>query len=542
MTMESGGARMSAGRAACAMATATTAALLLPAASPALGQTLPQVPDVASASAPVPTTYVMPSVAVLATQSSNAGLGAGRTNSRSDTLLDVTPRVFLQSHHARWQFQGDLSVHGTYFVRGTNPDVVAPVGTAGLHSEWVKNFLFLDANYTASQYAVSPYAGQGGALQGTSYTNSQWRISPYIDRRLQSGLHLLARSDDTWSQTSNASSQSAVGGGRYLQQSLLLEQRPQRFGYGLEARQSYATYDGNPYGWTRNTSLRVIGDVAVGTHTVFGLIGGREKMQAASSNVDSAIYGARVAWNPGAYANVGATVEHRFFGTGWRASAAAGTAQSRLSVNWQRDATSSLAPLTGSGTGGINPTANIGELLNSLLVTQYPNPLERARAVQSLLGSAGLPAGLATSGSFYIGTTVLQNNLVLTGLVLRERDSLALSVYHDRVESLILPGQQLLQVLQARLINTVQTGWALNYGHRLTPLANLNITLQREVDTGFASSQGLSAVNRALIVQVDRRLSPRTSGLVGLRRRLLNSTQVAGGNETAVFVGLVHRF
>ena len=531
---------------------AAVAALFMPTLH-ARAQTIPPVPTASAptapfpnASAPAPTaappsTYIVPSVTVLGTQTSNALMGTGRP-AHSDTVLDVIPGVFLQSQHARWQLQGDIRLHGGYFAQGTNPDVLAPEGSAALHSEWVRNLLFLDANFNAAQSAVSPYVGQGGALQGTSYTTTQWRISPYIDRRLQSGLRFIARSDATWTRTSNAPSQSSVGGGRYLRQSAQLVQRPQRFGYAVEARQNYATYDSNPFGWTRNTSLRVVGDVAFATHGVFGLIGGRENMQAASSNVDSSIYGVRVAWNPGLYANLGATVEHRFYGTGWNLSAAAGTPRSRLSVNWQRDATSSLAPLTGSSTSALNPTANIGELLNALLVTQYPNPLERARAVQSLLGSAGLPAGLATSGNFYIGTTVLQNNLVLTGLLLRGRDSLALSMYRNRVQNLFLPGQEILQVLQAQALDTVQTGWALNYGHRLTPLANLNVTLQRELDTGFGINQGLSAVNRAVILQVDRRLSPRTTGLVGLRRRLLESTQVGGGNETAVFVGVVHRF
>ena len=528
---------------------AAVVAVLVPAWS-AQAQTIPPVPgsSAAQASQPAPaamppSTYVVPSVTVLGTQTNNALAGTGRPP-HADTVLDVIPRLFLQSSHARWQLQGDLSLHGAYFAQGTNPDVVAPQGHAGLHTEWVKNLLFLDAGFSATQGAVSPYVGQGGALQGTSYTTTQWRISPYIDRELRPGLRFVARSDDTWTRTSNTPSQSALNGGRYLQQSLRLEQRPQVLGYALEARQSYSSYDGDPYGWLRDTTLRAIGELAMGQHAQFGLIGGREKVQGASSDVSSSIYGLRVDWRPGFYGQLGATVEHRFFGTGWNLTAAAGTPQARLRLDWRRDAVSSTAPLGGTTGGSLVTTqaSNIGELLNSLLVTRYPNPLERARAVQDLLGSAGLPASLATSGNFYVGTTVLQNDLALTGLLLRGRNSLALSVYRNRVENLFLPGQEVLQALQVRSVNTMQTGWALNFGHRLTPLANLNVTLQRESDTGFGTNQGLSAVSRVMIVQIDRRLSERTTGLVGVRRRLLASTLVAGGNESAVFAGLVHRF
>ena len=529
---------------------AAAAAVLLPAWS-ARAQTIPPVPGgpAATASQPTPlmqppSTYLMPSITVLGTQSNNTLVGTGRP-AHADTVLDVIPGLFLQSNHANWQLQGNLSLHGGYFAQGTNPDVLAPQGDAVLHSEWVSNLLYLDAGFSGTQSAVSPYVGQGGALQGTNYTTTQWRISPYIDRVLRPGLRLVARSDDTWTHVNNTPAQSTLGGGRYLRQSFMLEQRPERLGYTLEARQIYASYDSDPYAWTRNTSVRAIGNVAVGGHTVFGLIGGREKEQGASSDVSSAIYGLRLAWQPGLYGRLGATVEHRFFGTGWNVAATAGTPESRLSLAWQRDAFSSLAPLAssiGNGSSSLNPTANIGQLLNSLLVTRYPDPLERARAVQDLLGSAGLPAGLATSGNFYIGSTVLQNNLVLTGLLLHGRNSFALSLYRNRIENLFLPWQQILQALQVRSVDTVQTGWALNYGRRLTPLANLNVTLQRESDSGFGSNQGLSAVDRAVIVQLDRRLSPRTTGLIGVRRQLLASTLVAGGNETALFVGLVHRF
>ncbi len=534
-------------RSAAGAVAAAAAAMLFP-AGPARAQVIPPVPGspAAAASEPVPvtqppSTYLLPSVTVLGTQSNNTLAGTGRP-AHSDTVLDVIPGLFVQSSHARWQLQGNLSLHGQYFAQGTNPDVVAPQGSAGLHSEWIKNLLYLDAGFSATQNAVSPYVGQGGALQGPAYTSTQWRLSPYIDRALRPGLRLLARSDDTWTHVSNAPGQLALGGGRYLRQSLVLEQRPERLGYTLEARQTYATYDSDAYAWTRNTSVRVIGNLAVGSHAVFGLIGGREKEQAASSDVASTIYGLRLAWQPGLYGRLRATVEHRYFGTGWNVAAEAGSPESRLSLDWRRDAFSALAPLDNSTGSILNPTANIGQLLNNLLVTRYPNPLERARAVQDLLGSSGLPAGLATSGNFYLGSTALQNNLVLTGLLLHGRNSLALSLYRNRIENLFLPGQQILQVLQQRSVDTMQTGWALNYGRRLTPLANLNVTLQRESDTGFGTNQGLSAVNRALIVQLDRRLSPRTTGLIGLRRRLLASTQIAGGNETALFAGLVHRF
>ena len=531
--------------------------LLVPAAF-ACAQTLPPVPlpgasqaealafpasagsQPESASLPVsrPNTYLVPSVTVLATQTSNANLGTN-SGSHSDTILDVMPRVFLQSSHARWQVQGDLTLHGLVYAQGTNSDVVAPSGDAKLHSEWMPGFLYLDAGFNAYQSAISPYVGQTGPVQGAQYTTMQWRLSPYVRKQITPSLQFLARSDDTWTHVSNTPTQGGVYGGRYLDQTLRLEQRPQTLGYLLQAEQTYATYNSEAYAWLRDTTLRAMVDLAATPQLVLGVIGGHEKVQAFDSQVNASIYGLHTEWKPGAYASLDATIEHRYFGTGWQVAADAGSQAARLRLGWRRDVSSALSPL---GNGGNTTGGNIGDVLNALLTTQYPDPLQRVRAVQDLLGSAGLPYDLSTSGNFYTATSVLQNNLVLTGLLIHVRDSVAVSLYRNRVEDLYLPGQQALQLLQTNSSNLVQTGVAVNYAHRLTPLDNLSFTLQRENDDGFGVSQGLSARTKSLIVQLDHRMSPSTIGLIGVRRQLLSSTQVQGGTESALFAGLVHRF
>ena len=505
------------------------------ASAPAAAASLPQA--TASAPAPAPTTYVVPSVAVLATHSSNVRLGTGGP-ARSDALLQVVPRVFLQSSHANWRLQGNLSANANYYVGGEQPNAVSPLGNATLHTQWVPNLFFVDADMSAVQQSISPYQGQGGPVQGSSYTSTQWRVSPYIERLIDPGLRLLARSDDTWTQTGNAPDGSGVSGGRYLDQHVLLQQAPRRLGYELDLRQIYTTYDNEPYAWLRDSTLRAAGSIALAPRLVLALIGGRESVRAYSARQDVSLYGARLQWHPTRIGGVDATVEHRFFGTGWQLQAVGGGPRSRLSLSWSRDASSSLAPLGSGVTAG----DNLQGLLNSLLAGQIPDPLQRARLVQQILGSAGLPAGLQTSGGYYMTSSVLRNDLALTGMILRVRDTFALTLYRNRVADLFLPGQDVLRVLQTVSNDNLQTGFAFNYGHRLTPLDNLNITLQQESDTGFGFNQGQSARQRALIAQLDHRLSSRTIVLAGLRRRLLSSTRVVGGTESAVFAGLVHRF
>ncbi len=484
-----------------------------------------------------PNTYIVPSVAVLVTQSSNANFGAANA-AQSDTIVEVVPRLFLRTEHARWQARADLSLDGQYYVHGTEPNVLSPQGSASVHTELVDQLLFFDAGMTAQRYSTSPYVGQGGPVQSTSYTSTQWRISPYIDRVLRPGLRLTARSDDTWTTVSNTPSAIGLTGGRYLDQTLRLEQMPLDWGYTLEARQTYATYTDEPYAWLRDSTARGIINYAFTPRLVLGLIGGGEKVQAFGAEKTASIYGVRGQWSGGPQGDARFTVERRYFGTGWNLQASAGSPLARLSVAWNRNAISALSPLASAD----NSATNLTLLLDQILVGQYPNPFQRAQAVQSILGSAGLPPGLSTSGGFYTSSSVLQNNLVVTGLVLRQRDSYALSLYRNRTEDLYLPGQQLLQLIQSASADNIQSGAAFNFGHRLTPLDNLNLTVQRELDTGFGLNQGDEARQTNYIVQLDHRFSLRTIGIIGVRRRLLVSTQVGSANETGLFAGLVHRF
>ncbi len=516
------------------------------ASAAALAQVIPQVPmpaeagsDAGTAAHPAmpPNTYVVPSIAVLGTATSNADLGTGAA-SRSDQTLELIPRVFLISDHARWRLNADLGADALYYAHGSQPNSFAPNGNASLHSELVDRFLYFDASMNAQQESISPYVGQGGPLSSSSYTSEQLRISPYIDRLLRPGLRLRARSDDTWTHASNSSGNVAVSGGRYLDQSIDLTQQPTAWGYTLTARQIYSTYTGQPYAWMRDTTGRVVPQYALSQRLIVGLIGGREKVQVHGDQDTAPIYGAMVRWRPRPGDGVQASFERRFFGAAWKLQADGGTPLLRLHLDWYRDIGSELAPLGSSSSGA----GNVTQLLDGLFSTQYPNPLQRAQVVQALLGEAGLPPGLPTSGNFYTSSSMLQNSLIATGVLLHERDNFALSVYRNRTADLFLPGQQALALLQGLSNDNLQTGAAFNYGHRLTPLDTLNLTLQREDDTGFGPNQGRNARLTALIAQLDHRFSPRTIGLLGVRRRLLVSSEVGNSNETALFAGLVHRF
>ena len=526
-----------------ALASAIIASCAVLAGRAAQAQAMPALPALAASGAaaetqgPPPSTYLEPSLGLLVTGTNNANFGAGGA-AQSDTIFNLVPRVVVQSDHAHWHLSGDFRLNGLYYVRGTQTNSVLPSGSLGLGSELVDRLLYLDASVISQQNIINPYVGQFSGPSSNQYTTTQYRLSPYIDRLLNPNLRFIARSDNTWTQmTGNTASTGAVGG-RYGVQTVSLDQRPLPWGYTLVARQDNTIYDNQPYASLKDTSLRAIGNYAVSDRLVLGLIGGYEKVDAFLAQVRKPIYGARGAWQPDPNAGVEAVVEHRYFGTGWALQAHQGTGLFNVSLNWTRGPTTFLGSQFNSGL----PGSNITTLLDGMLQSQYPDPVARARAVQTLLNSAGLPSSLSAADNFYTQSASLQNALSLTALMLRERNSYALSFYRTKTEDLFLPGQTLLQLLQTLSTDTVQTGVAFNYGRRLSPLSNLNFTVVRANNAGFGPNQGQTSRQTSFIVQLDRRLTPRTTGLIGLRRQFLVSSYIPDTNESAIFAGLVHRF
>jgi uncharacterized protein (PEP-CTERM system associated) len=487
--------------------------------------------------ATAPTTYIAPSLAVLAVSTSNANFGNGLTQ-RSDTILNIVPRLVVQSNHAHWHLRGDFSLSGLYYVRGTLTNTILPSGSLNLGAELVDHFLFLDAGVQSQQNVINPYVGQFNGPSSNTFTTTQYRISPYIDRLINPDLRFIARSDDTWTKVNNTPANTGIYGGRYTVQTVSLDQRPLPLGYTLLARQGETIYDNLPYSSLKDSSFRAIGNYAVSDRLVLGLIGGYEKVDAFLAHESKPIYGVRGAWQPNAFGRVDATVEHRYFGTGWNLQALGGSPLLNLSLNWTRNPTTYLASLFNGGA----PGANITTMLDGMLLSQYPDPVARAQAVQNLLNSSGLPAGLSTANNFFTASATLQNALSLTALMLRERNSYALSLFRTKAEDLFLPGQTLLQAVQTLSNDNIQTGIALNYGHQLTPLDNVNVTVLRANNSGFGINQGVSSKQTSFIAQYDHQFSTRTTGLIGLRRQLLKSTAVANSNESAIFAGVIHRF
>ena len=184
-------------------------------------------------------------------------------------------------------------------------------------------------------------------------------------------------------------------------------------------------------------------------------------------------------------------------------------------------------------------TSNVAALLDAMFTTRFPDPAERARVVQQFIADQGLPSSTLGSTSIFsqrlslvtarngsIGLIGVRNTLVLSGFYTSTEDA--------PTAASLTPG--------GAASNNVQYGAGLTFSHRLATSLSLSATVDwsriRALDAGAPEL----TTQRGASVRLNVQASPKTGAVFGARYRKIDSTVVVTGHESAVFVGLDHRF
>ena len=77
--------------------------------------------------------------------------------------------------------------------------------------------------------------------------------------------------------------------------------------------------------------------------------------------------------------------------------------------------------------------------------------------------------------------------------------------------------------------------------HRLTPISTMTVSASRQATRGLLGSSAESTQN-AMTLLATRQIGQRTSGSIGARRSVFESTVSGGNRENAVFTTLTTRF
>lgn len=477
---------------------------------------------------------IEPGVSSQLTWTSNSLLGVGPA--QDDTVLDVRPRVSIRGEGARLRVSGAFALNGIAYLDHSQPTRVLPEGDLSARLETIERWLYLEAAVRAAQSSSNPF---GVRTESTSTTNtvttSQGRFSPSVEAAIGPLMRYRIRSDNTWTQESHADSAAvgAVGAaGYFARHAASIEHDPKPFGWRLEAERSDTRYKDGVTPTLSSDLARLSVGYALSEDFSMGLRGGYERNSFLVTDDRNTIYGGQARWRPSARTLLTVDGERRFFGSAWRLGFDHRTPQ--FAMTWSLSRGVQSAP---QSVFEVPATGNVEALLLEMFTTRYPDPAERTRVVRQFIADQGLPAttlgptsifsqrlSLVTSRSGSVGLVGVRNSVVLSGFYTRTED---------------VPDSAFLATGLAAS-NNLQYGAGLTFSHRLSLAVSLGATIDwsriRALDGSDVTTQ------RGARLQVNLQASPKTGVVFGGRYRKLDSTLAIPGHESAVYVGLDHRF
>jgi uncharacterized protein (PEP-CTERM system associated) len=315
-------------------------------------------------------------------------------------LLGRTPRVDLSaSYSKRFNEYSDSNIPGTT----GNTQQLQANGKARLINE----MLFLDANASISQQAVSAFGPQpvfAGSptnfAQGLSTEVKTYRVSPYLVQRFGAAATAQIRyARDRVSTNTNTFGNSNSD---TLNADLSSGPAFRQLGWGLNYNRQLIDDTIAPKSSTENlnASLRYLQSQEL----TLSLNGGYDKYdyQSLGGRTKGKSWSVAADWAPGARTSVQASVGKRYFGDSYSLALKHRGQASVWSLNYSDGVTTTRQQYQ------LPQAIDTAALLDQLYAASIPDPVLRAQAVAAYIQAAGLPPSLANSVNYLSNRYMLQ--------------------------------------------------------------------------------------------------------------------------------------
>ena len=482
--------------------------------------------------------FIEPSIATRVAATSNTFLGGPAAE--SDVIIGVKPQLAIRGDSPGLHVAGAIGVDSVNYTRGTLQNVLLPQGDLLARVTAVERFFFIEGAVRALQTSLDPFGARpsGSSTQNT-VTSTQYRISPYIETEPLRGFHLRARSENVKTSQNGAalSLSESVARTYFGHHTASVEQDPRPFGWRIEGDRSSTRFQGEAQPITIDVA-RAIVNYAIDDTLSFGLRAGAERnnfILTDGSSSSGPIYGGQLLWQPTERTSLSFSGEHRFFGSSWNLT----FSHRNPSVAWNVTA-SRVIDTTPQSLLELPPTDNVAALLDSILTTRFPNPIDRAKQVQDLINLRGLPSSIQSAISIIAPRLSISNTVSATAALLGTTSTLALSVFYARQRDALDTGPL---ATGTAATNNKQWGGSLAYSRRMSPTVDATFALEYTridaLDEVLAGGRSKQAGARG---QIGVRLDSKSTAQFGVQYRKLGSNIVVSGDETMVFASLVHTF
>ena len=472
-------------------------------------------------------------VSAQTTWTDNSGLQVAAV-AVEDVMTEITPNLSVLAVSKRFRLTGDVGATAVNFLNETQRDRVVPRVRLVGSLEAIERLLFLDASVSTSQLVENPFGGRAeGASTVNSFTTTTYVVSPYIDWRMSPRARLLMRSDNT--RTEARGSTDPISDGALSRQQVRLDVLPQPMGLTIEAERIDSRFSGLSQDTLLQKIARAIVSYAPSPEWVLNLRGGyEENLFGGLSRVNESIYGGGFEWRPTERTAVRGVGEHRFFGSGWDAVFSHRMPWLAWDLRTARVLSTSPQGLLTLASGG-----NVISLLDAILTTRYPDPVERARVVQDLIRRQGLPTSIGGPLTIYTQQAFISTGRSITLGLLGLTNTLSFTAGYLRIEGVF---SDAIVQSPAGVGNSEQLASAMTYARRLSPFSAISLTAGRTYIRSLGNIAIAETRQQALRLVFTHQLSSRGEVLVGASRQLSVSANQVDYTENGAFVGFSKRF
>lgn len=448
---------------------------------------------------------------------------------QDEQVVEISPGVRAVANAPGLKGSLDYSLRVLGYARKTSGDNVRQALNATGNVELIENRAFVDVSGVIRDEAISAFGPVGGSgFSGVNRVESaSFRFSPYLKGRLAGTTeyelrYALANTNNESTTRSDVDSQDVSvrlqGTGRG------------DLGWAVQAQSGSTEYSRDRK--TRSDSLRLNLNYAATPQLMLTAVAGSERNDVISVQSESySIAGVGADWRPSPRSRLSLDLQDRYFGHSHRLSLEYRSGRTVWRLSDSRDVSNSATQAASAYAG------TLYELVDASLAPQYPDDIERAQQVQRRLAEMGLPGDTAIYQSFLSSSATLARAQSLAAILQGRRTVLTATFSRTRttrLQSAITLGDDF-----DTSSFVLQQGVSLAVGHRLTPHTSVSADWSLQRNEG--SQVGQRTRTQSLVLRLNTRLAPRTSGTVQLRRSVQDSPTIPYG-ETAIAGTVNHRF
>ncbi|MFL6658652.1 MAG: TIGR03016 family PEP-CTERM system-associated outer membrane protein [Massilia sp.] len=416
----------------------------------------------------------VPTLDLRETYSDNVALrGAGEE--KSQFVTEITPGFRL--HHLGPRLTLNAEYQLQYFapldheVSGTNRS--ARHLHADAKAKLIPDLLFVDAFAAKAQQNVSPF-GQVNTDNNYASANqtevTSWRISPYMKHRFGS----TATTEVRYTHDSVDAGRSGLGNSSGNSLLLKADSGPgfRTIGWGVQASEQkiHDRLANDSTVEMANANLRY--KVLPTLNLTAGLNYDNYDYQALGGANGGKGWNAGFTWTPSLRTSLTTSLGHRYYGPSRMLTGMHRSRHTVWSLNYDDSVTSTRANFL------LPATVDTAALLDALFQANYPDPVERARAVQDYIRNAGLPPSLANNVNYFSNRYSLQKQLRGSVMFREGRTGAIFSIYRVTRDALSI--RETDSPLLGNNLNTIndntrQQGFNVSWDYKLTARTNLNL-------------------------------------------------------------------